>query len=96
MNEKQKEILAENRFEILFMGVGLIMYAIGCHEEDLMMFIAGLVVMVISYMSTARTVMMKKIGEIKDSISELQGYLERLGGPDEAAEQDPPKMEEHL
>ena len=84
MNEKQKEILEENRFEILFGFVGLIMYAIGCFEENLMMFIAGLAVCIISYMSIAYTVAMKKIGEIKNSISELQGYLERLGGPDEA------------
>lgn len=96
MNGKQKEILAENRFEILFGFVGLIMYTIGCFEEDLIMFIAGLAVCIISYISIAYTIAMKKIGEIKDRISELQGYIERLGGPDEAAEQATPKMEEHL
>lgn len=84
MNEKGKEFLAEIRFEILFSFVGLIMYAIGCYEEDLMMVIVGLISCLAMYMSIAHTVVFKKINEIKDSISELQGYLERLGGPDEA------------
>lgn len=85
MNEKQeKEFFEENRFEILFTLVGLIMYGIGCYEEDLMIVIVGLAICFMSYISIAYTVVMKKIREIRDSISELQGYLERLGGPDEA------------
>lgn len=85
MNEKEeKEFFEENRFEILFTLVGVIMYGVGCYEEDLMIVIVGLAVCFMSYISIAYTVVMKKIREIKDSISELQGYLERLGGPDEA------------
>lgn len=39
---------------------------------------------------------MRKMDRMKEKIEELQGFIERLGAPDEAAEQDPPKMEEHL
>ena len=37
-----------------------------------------------------------KTSRAEKQISELQDHLERLEGMDEAAEQDPPKMEEHL
>lgn len=82
MNEK--EFFEENCLEILFTLVGVITYGIGCYEEDLKIVIVGLAICFMSYISIAYTVVMKKIGEIKDGISELQGYLERLGGPDEA------------
>lgn len=39
---------------------------------------------------------MRKMDRMKEKIEELQDHIERLEGLNEAAEQDPPKMEEHL